>query len=520
MTDLPPTGTPTPAHPRRILVTGATGYVGGRLVPRLLAAGYQVRCLTRDPRRLAGRPAPWPRAERIAGDVLDPASLAPAMRDIDVAYYLVHSMAAGEAGFRERDRQAAAGFAAAAAAAGVGRIIYLGGLGRDDEALSEHLRSRHEVGEMLRAGPVPVTEFRAAIVVGSGSVSFEMIRYLTERLPVMTTPRWVNTPCQPISIRDLLTYLIAALEEPRSAGRVIEIGGSTVLTYGEMMQGYARVRGLHRVIIPVPVLTPGLSSHWVNLVTPIPRAIARSLIEGLRNPVVVRDPAARELFPQIRPMSYQDAVRQAVERLTLGHVETSWTMALGNLPAGIPLSTQTHAEEGLVFERREQVVDAPPALVYRVFTGIGGKRGWLYANWTWRLRGMADRVVGGVGLRRGRRDPNILLPGEALDWWRVEDVQPGRLLRLRAEMKLPGRGWLEFCAEPASAGRTLLRQTAYFHPTGLAGLLYWYGLYPIHRIIFQGMIRALARRAERLNTRLQVRGKASQPTPIAQQAPP
>ena len=246
-------------------------------------------------------------------------------------------------GFRERDRQAAAGFAAAAAAAGVDRIIYLGGLGRDDEALSEHLRSRHEVGEILHAGPVPVTEFRAAIVVGSGSVSFEMIRYLTERLPVMTTPRWVNTPGQPISIRDLLTYLIAALEEPRSAGRTIEIGGSTVLTYGEMMLGYARVRGLRRVIIPVPVLTPGLSSHWVNLVTPIPRAIARALIEGLRNPVIVRDPAARELFPQILPMSYQDAVRLAVERMTLGDVETSWTMALGNLPAGTPLPPQTHA---------------------------------------------------------------------------------------------------------------------------------------------------------------------------------
>jgi uncharacterized protein YndB with AHSA1/START domain len=233
----------------------------------------------------------------------------------------------------------------------------------------------------------------------------------------------------------------------------------------------------------------------------------------------VRDPAAHELFPQIRPMSYQDAVRLAVERLTLGDVETSWTMALGNLPAGAPLTAQTHAEEGLVLERREQVVNAPPAVVYRVFTGIGGKRGWLYANWTWRLRGIADRLVGGVGLRRGRRDPDILLPGEALDWWRVEDVQPGRLLRLRAEMKLPGRGWLEFSSEPAPGGRTLLRQTAYFHPTGLAGLLYWYGLYPIHRIIFRGMIRALAFRAERLNTRMQARGTAPRPAASAPPAP-
>jgi uncharacterized protein YbjT (DUF2867 family)/uncharacterized protein YndB with AHSA1/START domain len=487
------------AAPRRVLVTGATGYVGGRLTPRLLAAGYAVRCLTRDPGRLAGRPDPWPRAELVAGDVLDPATLAPAMDGVEVAYYLVHSMAEGA--FRDRDRQAAANFAHAAAQAGVRRIIYLGGLGRDDDQLSEHLSSRHEVGAALRAGPVPVTEFRAAIVVGAGSVSFEMIRDLTERLPVMLTPRWVSTPCQPIAVEDLLAYLIAALDTPRSAGRVIEIGGSDVLTYGEMMATYARVRGLRRFLIPVPVLTPGLSSHWVNLVTPIPRAIARPLIEGLRNPVVVHDPSARELFPAIHPVSYAEAARTAVERVTIGSVETSWTMALNNLPAGAPLEPQMRAQDGFVLERRERLVDAPPQLVYRVFSGIGGRRGWLYANWTWRLRGLADRLVGGVGLRRGRRDPDRLLPGEALDWWRVEEVQPGRLVRLRAEMKLPGRGWLEFSAEPAPGSRTLLRQTAYFHPRGLFGLLYWYGLYPIHRIIFRGMIRALGRRAEALRAR-------------------
>jgi len=486
---------------RRVLVTGATGYVGGRLVPRLLAAGYAVRCLTRDPQRLAGRPAPWPQAELVRGDVLDAATLEPALCGCEVAYYLVHSMALGEGEFRDRDRQAAANFAAAAAAAGVQRIIYLGGLGIDDDSLSAHLRSRHEVGELLHAGAVPVTEFRAAIVVGSGSVSFEMIRYLTERLPVMTTPRWVQTPCQPIAVRDLLAYLIAAPDKPRSAGRIIEIGGSSVLTYGDMMRGYAHVRGLRRIILPVPVLTPGLSSHWVNLVTPIPRPIARLLIEGLRNPVVVRDPAAHELFPQIQPMSYEAAVRIAVDRLTLGAVETSWTTALRDQPAGKPLPAQVQSLEGLVFEQREQVVNAPPGIVYRVFSGIGGRRGWMYANWLWRARGILDRLVGGVGLRRGRRDANHLLPGEALDWWRVEAVQPQHFIRLRAEMKLPGRGWLEFSAEPTAGGRTLLRQTAYFQPTGLFGLIYWYGLYPIHRIIFRGMIAELSRRAEALGRR-------------------
>lgn len=497
MTDnSPPAPGTGPAAPLRVLVTGATGYVGGRLVPRLLMAGYQVRCLTRDPGRLAGRPNPWPQAEIVAGDVLDPASLGPAMADVAVAYYLVHSMATAGA-FRDRDREAAAHFAEIAAEAGVQRIIYLGGLGIDDDTLSEHLQSRHEVGEALRDGPVPVTEFRAAIVVGSGSISFEMIRYLTERLPVMTTPRWVQTPCQPIAVHDLLAYLIAALREPRSAGRIIEIGGRDVLTYGTMMQVYARVRGLRRLIIPVPVLTPGLSAHWVNLVTPIPWSVARPLIEGLRNPVVVRDPAAREIFPEIHPLPYEDAVRSAVEQVALGDVETSWTMALGSARAGTALPTQMGSVEGLLIERREALVDAAPGRVFRVFSGIGGKRGWLYANWTWRLRGLMDRLVGGVGLRRGRRDPNTLLPGEVLDWWRVEEVQPDRLVRLRAEMKVPGRAWLEFSATPAAGGRTLLRQTAYFQPTGVFGLLYWYGLYPFHRIIFRGMIAALARQAER-----------------------
>jgi uncharacterized protein YbjT (DUF2867 family) len=479
---------------RTILVSGATGYVGGRLVPRLLAAGYRVRCLVRDPERLQGRP--WPGVEIVQGDVLQPATLPPALAGVEVAYYLVHSMGGGEQGFEERDRRAAANFAAAAQAAGVARIIYLGGLGEED--LSPHLRSRQEVGAVLRAGAVPVTEFRAAIIVGSGSMSFEMIRYLTEGLPIMICPRWVTTPCQPLGIRNLLEYLIACLEEPRSAGRIIEIGGADVLTYGQMMMTYARVRKLRRLMISVPVLTPRLSSLWVGLVSPIPSSYARPLIEGLRNPVVVRDDTARTLFPQIRPMSYRAAVKLAVERLTLHEVETNWASAYG--PAPGPLQTTQETIEGLLIARNEMLVQADAPTVFQTFSGIGGRRGWFYANWLWRVRALLDRLMGGVGMRRGRRDPNLLLPGDALDWWRVERVEAGHLIRLRAEMKLPGRGWLEFAAEPATGG-TLLRQTAYFQPQGLAGHLYWYGVYPLHQAIFAGMIRGVAARAVRLARR-------------------
>ncbi|MFN8473223.1 MAG: SDR family oxidoreductase [Anaerolineae bacterium] len=478
---------------QRVLVTGATGYIGGRLVPRLLEAGYAVRCMVRDPARLEGRD--WlKRVEVARGDVLAPETLSAALDGVDVAYYLIHSMGGGH-DFHERDLAAARAFGAAARASGVGRIIYLGGLGDPAASLSPHLRSRQETGDALRESGVPVTEFQAAVIVGSGSLSFEMVRYLTERVPVMICPRWVYTRIQPIAVRNVLDYLVAALETPASVGQVIEIGGADVLTYGEMMTGYARVRGLKRWLIAVPVLTPRLSSFWVHLVTPIPAAIAAPLIEGLRNEVVVRDDSARRLFPGIRPMDYESAVRAALVKLQAGDVETVWSDALMTSQGDMrPVVLTTH--EGMVMEHRQRLVATAPREVFRSFTGLGGRRGWLYMNWAWQLRGMADRLIGGVGMRRGRRDPDDVRVGDALDFWRVEAVEPDRLLRLRAEMKVPGQAWLQFQARPQADGETLLSQTAFFAPKGLSGWLYWYALYPIHGLIFSGMIRKVAEGAE------------------------
>ncbi|MCL4788078.1 MAG: DUF2867 domain-containing protein [Verrucomicrobia bacterium] len=477
-----------------VLVTGATGYIGGRLVSRLLEAGYRVRCLVRDPARLQGRP--WlNQVDLHSGDCLRPETLPAAMAGADAAFYLVHSMAAGR-DFERRDLLAARHFAAVAKAAGVQRILYLGGLGDPESDLSEHLRSRQHTGAALRESGVPVTEFRAAVIVGSGSLSFEIIRYLTERLPVMICPRWLYTRAQPIAIRNVLDYLVTALETPASIGRVIEIGGADVLTYGDMLRGYARARGLKRWLVPVPVLTPRLSSYWVHLVTPVPAVIAQPLIQGLRNDVVVRDDSARRLFPSIKPMNYDTAVRLALANLERGHVETAWSDAVASSQGDVT-PVQLTTQEGMILERRQCVVAAPAEAVFRSFSRLGGATGWLYFDWAWQLRGASDRLLGGVGLRRGRRDPNEVRVGDAVDFWRVEAVEPGRLLRLRAEMKVPGRAWLEFLAEPRSAGHTVLSQTAFFAPRGLAGFLYWHLLYPIHSLIFSGMIRALARRAEK-----------------------
>ena len=478
-----------------ILVTGVTGYIGGRLVPLLLAADYRVRVLVRDPVRLGGRP--WlENVEVVQGDVLQPDDLDAALKDIDVAYYFIHSMRGGK-NFQERDIQAARNFGAAAQRQGVKRIIYLGGLGDSEDELSHHLRSRQQTGDALRESDVPVTEFRAGVIIGSGSLSFEMIRYLTERLPVMICPLWVYTRIQPIAIHDTMNYLVSALKTAASVGQIIEIGGAEVMTYRDMMLGYARARGLRRFLIPVPVLTPRLSSYWVHWVTPISAEIAGPLIEGLRNEVIVRDDKARQLFPQIQPMTFEESVRQTLDQLKASKVETSWADALvSSQPHESPTVLTTH--EGMFLEKRQQLVNAPPHIVYRAFVRLGGVNGWLYFNWAWHVRGLLDRMVGGVGLRRGRRHPDDIRVGDALDFWRVEKVDAGRLLRLRAEMKVPGRAWLQFEAEPLANGSTQLIQTAFFAPKGVAGLLYWYILYPIHRLIFSGMVHRLAQRAEEL----------------------
>jgi len=454
--------------------------------------------MARDPDRLVGRE--WlSDVEVAAGDVLRPETLSAALHGVSAAYYLIHSMA-GNGDFAPRDREAARAFSRAAAAAGLDQIVYLGGLGDPARKLSRHLSSRHETGAELRSGGVPVTELRAGVVVGTGSLSFEMIRYLTERVPVMICPRWVYTRTQPIAIRDVLDYLIAALDAPGARDAIVEIGGADVVSYGEMIRGYASVRGLRRWLIPVPVLTPRLSSLWVHLVTPIPASIARPLVEGLRSESIVRGEEARRLFPQIEPLSYAEAVRRALQKLERGEFETRWSDALASSVGDRPPAVMQQ-DSGLIFERRERLVAAPATAVFRAFTSLGGERGWLAFNLLWRLRGLFDRLVGGVGLRRGRRDPNLLRVGDAVDFWRVEALETGRLLRLRAEMKVPGKAWLQFEAadEPdATDGRPRCRfvQTAFFAPKGLAGLAYWYALYPVHGPIFSRLADRIAAAAE------------------------
>ncbi len=481
---------------RRILVTGGTGYVGGRLIPRLLEAGYRVRVLVRDPSRLHGRS--WlPEVEVCRGDALRAESLLSAMRDMEAAYYLIHSMGR-DARYPERDRTAASNFGNAARQAGLQRIIYLGGLGRGRRNLSEHLLSRHEVGRILRRSGVPVLEFRSAIIVGSGSASFELMRYITEGLPILLCPRWVDTRIQPISIRDVLEYLIAALalsDQDLARHQIIEIGGADVLTYHDMMRGYAHTRGLRRLMIKIPFLTTRMCAAMVHWLTPIPLPLGLALIEGLRNEVVLRDDIARRLFPQIQPRDYQTSVDRALIRIFTDRVETTWSDALTTtLGDVIPVTLTT--QEGLLIERRRRLVNSNAQAVFNTFAGLGGRRGWLYLNGLWWLRGVLDRLVGGVGFRRGRRHTNKLRAGDVLDFWRVEAIEPGHLLRLRAEMKVPGLAWLQFEARPQPQDRTLLIQTAFFEPKGFCGLLYWYTLYPVHALAFEGLVREVGRRTE------------------------
>ena len=470
-----------------ILVTGATGYIGGRLVPRLLAAGHRVRCLVRNPDRLSGRR--WPGVELVKGDVSNAESLAAALEGVTQAYYLVHAMGEDSPDFRGRDLRQALTFADACARAGVRRILYLGGLGDPTHHRSDHLASRQEVGAALGSAGVPVLEFRAAVIVGSGSASFEMIRHLTERLPFMITPRWVNTRCQPIGVRDILAYLVEALTHPDVAG-IFEVGGQDVLDYRSMMLGYAEARGLRRIIIPMNVPLPILSVLWVDLMTPIPLVLAGPLVEGMSTEVVVRDPRALEVFA-VRPMSYREAVTLALQRLDEDGVETTWASSL----AGEPEGTSLGSHEGMLLERHQCHVKAPPQEVFRVFCALGGENGWPAGNWLWQIRGMLDRLFHGVGMRRGRRHPRELRVGDPVDFWRVEAVEEDRLLRLRAEMKTNGDAWLQFTVRPEGEG-SRLEQIAFFEPHGLLGLIYWYSVLPFHLFVFPGMIRTLRRRAE------------------------
>ncbi|MEU3253777.1 SDR family oxidoreductase [Streptomyces sp. NPDC006997] len=489
-----------PPQGPRSLVTGATGYIGGRLVPELLTAGHRVRCLARSPGKL--RDQPWAgEVEVVRGDVTDQASVAAAMEGVDVAYYLVHALASGR-GFEDTDRRAARIFATAARTAGVRRVVYLGGLtpaGIPESELSPHLRSRTEVGRILLDSGVPTAVLRAAVIIGSGSASFEMLRYLTERLPVMVTPSWVHTRIQPIAVRDVLRTLVGCAELPAEVSRVFDIGGPEVLTYRDMMLRYARVAGLgRRIVVPVPLFTPGLSSHWVGLVTPVPASIARPLAESLRHEVVCHEHDIARYVPDPpgHPLGFDEAVRLALLRVRDAQVTTRWSNAAVPGAPSDPLPTDPDWAGGSLYtDRRELAVPASAEALWRVIEGIGGENGWYSFPLAWAARGWLDRLVGGVGLRRGRRDAHRLRVGDSLDFWRVEEIEPGRLLRLRAEMRLPGLAWLEMYAEPDGEGRSRYRQRALFHPRGLFGHAYWWGVSPFHAVVFGGMARNIARAA-------------------------
>jgi uncharacterized protein YbjT (DUF2867 family) len=484
----------------RVLVTGASGYVGGRLVPELLAAGWTVRAMARTATRL--RDAPWAADVEVGvADVTDRDALAVAFRDVDVAYYLVHSIGAAS-GFEDEDRRAATTFAEVAAAAGVRRLVYLGGLIPQGEELSPHLRSRDEVGRILLDSGVPTVVLRAAVVIGSGSASFEMLRHLTERLPVMVVPKWVDTRVQPIAIRDVVRYLVGAADLPAEVDRAFDIGGPDVLTYADMMRRYAAAARLSpRRMLKVPVLSTRLSSLWVGLVTPVPSGLARPLVESLRNTVVCRehDIAAHVPDPPGGLIGFDEAVRLALARIRDADVATHWSNASVAGAPSDPMPTDPDWAQGTLYiDERSRRVDAPAEVVWRVIEGIGGTSGWYSWSAAWTLRGLLDRLWGGPGLRRGRRDPAELQLGDAVDFWRVEEIVDGELLRLRAEMKLPGRAWLDLGILQEETPGTLFHQRAVFAPKGLLGRAYWWSVYPFHGIVFGGMQRNIARRAEAL----------------------
>ncbi|MBA3338195.1 MAG: SDR family oxidoreductase [Geodermatophilaceae bacterium] len=482
------------------LVTGASGYVGGRLVPELLVAGWTVRAMARNASRL--RDYPWAAdVEVVEGDVLDRDSLRAALDGVDVAYYLVHAIGSGS-DFEATDRRAAENFAEGARAAGVHRVVYLGGMTPEGEELSPHLRSRDEVGQILLERGVPTAVLKAAVVLGSGSASFEMLRHLTERLPVMVTPKWVDAKIQPIAIRDVLHYLVRAADLPAEINRSFDIGGADVVTYRDMMQAYARVAGLpRRRIIGVPVLSPTLSAHWVGLVTPVPGSLARPLVESLKNTVVAREHDIADFVPDPPEglLGVEEAIRRALARIRDADVSTHWSNASVAGASSDPMPTDPEWARGALYvDDRSSVVDGPPEALWAVIEGIGGTAGWYSWKLAWRARGILDRLWGGPGLRRGRRSPFDLQIGDVVDFWRVEEIVDGELLRLRAEMRVPGHAWLDLGIEADDRGCTVYRQRAVYAPRGLLGRAYWWAVWPFHGFIFGGMQRNIAARAEQI----------------------
>lgn len=478
-------------------MAGASGYVGGRLIKRLLDAGYSVRGMSRNGEGLRAK---WgDRIEVVEADVLDPSSLEEAVDGVTTAYYLIHSMKSGD-DFEELERQSATNFGQAAHEAGVSRLIYLGGLADESDGLSPHMRSRIETGHILRKSGVPTLEFRASIVLGAGSLSFEMIRALVQRLPIMITPKWTRVQTQPIWVEDLLEYLTGALSLSDEQVRIYEIGGADVLTYKHLMQAYAEERGLKRSYLPVPVLSPRISSLWLGLVTPLLARVGRKLIESVTHPSVVNDPAALEVFV-VKPVGVEEAIKHVLAEEEAGYAITRWSDALsaGNTHrswAGVKFGSR-------LMDNRKESTGVPPEDLFAAVMRIGGQTGWYYGTVLWKLRGYLDEWVGGVGMRRGRRHPTELIPGDVLDCWRVERVEEGRLLRLRAEMKLPGRAWLEFEVTPTDDGGSELSQTAVFDPKGLFGLCYWYAVFLLHEFVFPGMARGIVAEAERTDVSAQ-----------------
>ncbi len=480
---------------QRIAIAGSTGYIGGRLAPRLLESGYSLRCLVRSPQKLQGRD--WtadPRVEIRQVDLSDQAALAQQLSGCHAAFYLVHSMMSAEGQYARQDLDLARAFAAAARAAGLPRIVYLGGLGEMGDSLSDHLSSRREVESALASTGVPVTVLRAAMIVGSGSASFEILRYLVQRLPVMITPKWVTTRCQPIAVDNVLTYLVGVLSAPESVGEVFDIGGSEILPYRDIMRVMQEELKLpRRFIIPVPVLTPRLSSYWIHFVTPLSHRIARPLAEGLKNEVICREDRITRIIPQ-KLLNVRESIRAALSQVESQLVETNWSMA-GPMPGDPDWSG------GAVFrDAREVAIAAPAWAAFRAVCRLGGATGW-YAAWLWKIRGGIDRLVGGPGLRRGRRHPDTLRYGDALDFWRVVALIPDRTLSLRAEMRLPGEALLDFKLEPAGPSACTLRQTAIFQPRGLFGILYWYAVLPFHGIVFRGMLGRIQQDAQQIAAR-------------------